>query len=343
MITLPSLSVLSRGHRLALSTLALALLGALEACSSVPAPNAALDQARSRLAAARGATQVASLASPELDRAREALSQAERAQKEGADLATVDHLSYLATQHVVVAEETARSRAALAVTAGAAAERDSMRLAQRTQQADLAERKLDSAVQLNVRQGEQLVIAERATVRSAAELAAADRANARKGAELAQSEAAAQAERARLAERDARVSDLEGQLKDLNARKTERGIVVTLGDLLFDSGQSRLQTEGLRSVGKLAEFLKRNPSRSAVIEGYTDNVGSDDFNQGLSDRRAHAVLDALVEQGVGAPRLRTQAFGESRPVADNATARGRQTNRRVEVVFAAEAGDLLQK
>ncbi len=331
------------GRGLASTTLVLALAAALQACGSAPTVNPALEQARTRLEAARSQTEVASLAAPELGRAREALDQADRARNDGASTATVDHLAYMARQHVVIAEETARSRAAQAVTAGAAAERDAMRLAQRTQQADQAERKLGAAELANARQGEQLASAERATRRTAAELAASERDNALKSSELAQSEAAARAERSRVMERDARVNDLELQLKDLNARKTERGIVVTLGDLLFNSGQSQLQSEGLRSVGKLADFLKRNPSRMAVIEGYTDSQGSDDFNQGLSDRRAHAVMDALVQQGIGAPRLSTQAFGEGRPVADNTTAGGRQMNRRVEVVFAPEAGDVLLK
>lgn len=329
--------------RLALATLTLALAGALQACSSVPANNPALDQARSRWEAARQQPQLATLANAEWLRARQALDRAERAHRDGDSLATVDHLSYMATQHVVVVEETARSRAAQAVTASAAAERDAMRLAQRTQQADQAERRLGAAEQLNARQGEQLASSARAMERTAAELSAAERDNARKAAELTQSAADAQAERNRLAERDARVADLEGQLKAMDGRRTERGIVVTLGDLLFDSGQARLHTDGQRSVDRLADFLRRNPSRMAVIEGYTDSVGGVDFNLDLSERRARAVMDALLQSGVDPSRLRTHAFGESRPVADNATAQGRQMNRRVEVLFATEAGDVLLK
>lgn len=330
--------------RLALATLTtLVLAAALQACSSVPASNPALDQARSRLEAARLQPELTTLAHAEWLRARQALDRAERAQRDGDSLATVNHLSYMATQHVVVAEETARSRAAQAVTAGAAAERDRMRLQQRTQQADAAERRLGDAERTNARQGAELASNARAIERSAAELGAAERDNARKAAELAQSAADAQAERNRLAERDARVADLEAQLKAMDARRTERGLVVTLGDLLFDSGQSRLHGDGLRSVDRLAEFLVRNPSRMAVIEGYTDSVGGADANLDLSGRRARAVMDALLQKGVEPSRLRTQAYGEVRPVADNATARGRQMNRRVEVVFATEAGDLLLK
>lgn len=341
MTTRTPTSTRGHAHRLALSTLSLALLAA--ACSTLPDGNPALEQARSRLASAQGDPEVVALASPELTRARDALQRADRARSDGADVQTVDHLSYLATQHVVIAEETARSRAAQAVTAGAAAERDRLRLDQRTQQADRAERALADADRLNARQGEQLASAERVTVRTAAELAAAELENDRRRADLLQSEARARDERARVAERDARVSDLEGQLRAINARKTERGIVVTLGDLLFDSGRAGLQAGGLHSMERLAEFLQRNPSRRAVIEGYTDSAGSDEFNRDLSDRRAHAVMDALVARGVNRSRLSTEAFGEGRPVADNATAQGRQLNRRVEVVFAAESGDLLSK
>ena len=309
--------------------LAAILAATLAACSSVPERHPALEQARSRIEAAQAQPQVATLAAAELARAREALRVADKAHGAGETLATVDHLAYLANQHVVIAEDTATSRAAQAVTAGAAAERDRMLLTLRTQEADAAQRRLGNAERANARKSEELASAEQTQIRQAAELAQAD--------------AAARAERARLQQSDARVADLELQLKDLNARKTERGIVVTLGDVLFNSGDSRLQPEGMRSMGKLAEFLNRNPERRAAIEGYTDSVGSEAMNQSLSDRRARAVMDALVQMGVSAARLSTQAFGKDRPVADNNTAIGRQMNRRVELVFANQAGDVMLK
>lgn len=319
----------STSPRLLLTAAAAGALALLAACSSAPQTNAALESARSRFNSAQATPQVATLAAPELNRAREALRVADQARSDGAPLATVDHLAYLTRQRVVIAEDTATSRAAQAVTAGAAAERDRMRLAQRTQEADTAQRKLNTAEMTNQR--------------TAAELAAAEQASARKSAELAQADAAAQAEKERLAQSNARVNDLELQLRDLNARKTDRGIVVTLGDLLFSTGQARLQPEGNRSMMKLAEFLQRNPERRAAIEGYTDSVGTNAYNQDLSDRRARAVMAALVQMGVAPNRLTTQAYGEERPVADNGTANGRQMNRRVEVVFSPMAGDMIVK
>lgn len=289
-----------------LSLLTLLVLGA---CASVPDRNVALDQARSRLDAVQAQPQTAALAADELTQAREALRVAEAARAAGEPLSRVDHLAYLAKQRTVIAEETAASRAAQAVTASAAAERDRLRLAMRTREADAAQVKLT----------------------------ASEQANADKAAALALADATAKADRDRLARRDAQVGDLQSQLRELNAQQTDRGMVLTLGDLLFSSGQASLQPEGQRSMAKLADFMKRNPQQRATVEGYTDSVGSTAFNQDLSDRRAHSVLDSLVQSGVPGSQLSMQAFGEARPVATNATASGRQMNRRVEVVFAAQA------
>ena len=327
---------LNKTHTLQRTALVLATLAALAACSTVPARNASLDLARNRFDAAQGQSQVVALAPDELKRASEALRVAEQAQSQGANLATVDHLAYLASQRVTIAQDTAASRAAQAVTAGASAERDRMRLAMRTQEANAAQRQLASAERTQVRSAQELAAYEQA-------LASSERSNANKAAELAQAAAAAQADRDRLARRDAQVDDLQSQLAELNARKTERGIVVTLGDMLFDTGRAELKGDGNRTMAKLADFLSRNPQRRAVIEGYTDSVGTAAFNQDLSDRRARTVKNALQNLGVAADRLSTQAYGEDSPVADNATAAGRQQNRRVEVVFAPAAGDVLLK
>lgn len=287
----------------------------LAACTSTPIQNNALDQAHSRLRAAQAQPQTVAMAADELARARETLRRGDQALAQGDSAAQVDHLAYMALQQVVIAEETAASRNAQAVVAGAAAERDRMRLELRTREADLAQ----------------------------AQKATAEQASAMKSVQLAQSEANTQAERDRVARRDSQVSDLESQLRDMNARRTERGTVVTLGDLLFDTGASSLRPAGQRSMAQLADFMKRNPERRASIEGYTDSTGSTAANQALSDRRAHAVMSALVQRGVPGSQLSTQAFGEERPVAANDTAGGRQMNRRVEVVFASQAGDLIQR
>jgi outer membrane protein OmpA-like peptidoglycan-associated protein len=147
----------------------------------------------------------------------------------------------------------------------------------------------------------------------------------------------ASASQRQLARSDARVADLQTQLNALNAKKTERGMVVTLGDVLFDSGKSQLLATSSQDMAQLAEFFKRNPERKASIEGHTDSVGSEESNRLLSDHRAGAVKAALVRMGVPANRLSSQGFGEDSPVAGNDTPAGRQMNRRVEIVISPDA------
>lgn len=329
--------------RSALAIAALAAIATMAACSSTPTRNAALDQARSRYQAAQGQGNVTALAGDELKRAGEALRVAEQAKANNEPQGTVDHLAYLASQRVAIAQDTATSRAAQATTAGAAAERDRIRLAERTAEADSNRSQLTAAQQNNAMTAQALATSEQSNATAARELAASQKDNAAQSAQLVQAAAAAQDDQARLARRDVQLADMQAQLREINGRKTERGIVVTLGDLLFSSGQARLQDDGARTMGKLAEFLKRNPQRTATIEGYTDSVGSDTSNQALSDRRAQAVMEALVGLGVPAERLRSGGFGKSRPVASNDTADGRRANRRVEIVFASEAGDVMLK
>jgi outer membrane protein OmpA-like peptidoglycan-associated protein len=130
--------------------------------------------------------------------------------------------------------------------------------------------------------------------------------------------------------------DLQRQMKEmaaLQAEETERGMVLTLGDVLFDLGQSTLAPGATRNIQKIAEFMSNYPEQKAVIEGHTDSMGDDDFNLDLSRERAFAVRQALVESGVTASRISIQGYGESLPVADNTTSAGRQKNRRVEVIF----------
>lgn len=136
-------------------------------------------------------------------------------------------------------------------------------------------------------------------------------------------------------------SDFDARLRDLQARFTDRGIVITLHDMRFESGASSLRSGPTRCLERLADFFKHYPDQHASIEGYTDNVGPAKTNQILSNRRAHAVMAALIDMGVPSDHLRAQAFGEDYPAASNRTARGRTLNRRVEVVLDRDPRDLL--
>jgi len=137
----------------------------------------------------------------------------------------------------------------------------------------------------------------------------------------------------------AKSRELEVALADLKASKSDRGVVITLGDVLFATGSADLKSGSRQTLDKLTAFLQAYPKREVQIDGYTDNVGSADYNQGLSERRADSVRDALTRMGIARERILTKGLGESSPVADNDTAGGRQQNRRVEVIVLDEGVD----
>jgi outer membrane protein OmpA-like peptidoglycan-associated protein len=133
---------------------------------------------------------------------------------------------------------------------------------------------------------------------------------------------------------------LEEQMVSLATTQSERGLVMTLGDVLFDAGHTDLKASANRTVLKLVQFLQLNPRRIVRIEGYTDSLGDAQENLELSRARAQAVADVLVDLGIDAKRLEVQGHGESFPVAENASTKGRAQNRRVEIVFSDEQGHL---
>jgi outer membrane protein OmpA-like peptidoglycan-associated protein len=132
-------------------------------------------------------------------------------------------------------------------------------------------------------------------------------------------------------EREIRV--LETELAELRADRTDRGLVVTLtDDVLFDVDQAELKPGGMQRLARVAEFLRQNPDRNVLIEGHTDSTAPDAYNLALSQRRANAVEDFLITQGVDPNRISAIGYGEQLPIATNETAAGRQANRRVEIV-----------
>jgi len=142
---------------------------------------------------------------------------------------------------------------------------------------------------------------------------------------------------ARTQEADAahqQAAELQRQIDALQAKPTDRGLIVTLGDVLFDTGRASLMPGATSNLNRLVAFLNQYPDRTVVIEGYTDSVGSEDYNQGLSERRADSVKSYLAAQGIGGIRLSAVGKGESDPVAGNDSPAGRQQNRRVEVIIS---------
>jgi outer membrane protein OmpA-like peptidoglycan-associated protein len=143
--------------------------------------------------------------------------------------------------------------------------------------------------------------------------------------------AAAQRAQARLDARDAQIKQLQDSL---NARQTDRGTLVTFGDVLFATNKADLKSNGLVNINKLAQFLQENPDRKVIVEGYTDSTGSASYNQSLSERRAISVQVALIKMGVDPARIVTQGYGKEYPVAENSSVSGRAMNRRVEVTIS---------
>lgn len=150
--------------------------------------------------------------------------------------------------------------------------------------------------------------------------------------------ASAKRAKAQLESRDSLLQRQQEEIRqlqqDLQTKQTARGTLVTFGDVFFDLNKSELTPSGARDVQKLAGFLMQNTERMVVVEGYTDNTGSDSYNQRLSERRADAVFRELTRAGVDPKRIQTLGYGEEYPVADNASPSGRAMNRRVEVTIS---------
>lgn len=290
--------------------LAIAVL--LGACSSAPKTTSLLDQTRSDYLIAQNNSNVVNYAPSELKQAGDALAQANDAANKKSGDEKIDKLAYLAKQKIAMTQEVASQRSAEAQIANASKERDQVRLDQRTLEAN----------QANAKANQANAIADQARI--AAQIAKGETADAQRQAQDAQ----------------ARAAQLEAQLADLAAKKTERGIVITLGDVLFDTNQAHLTTVGMRTTQKLADVLQQNPQRVVLVEGFADSTGSTAYNQELSERRAIAVRNALQQQGVSSDRIAMRGFGESFPIAPNDTASNRQLNRRVEIILSDASGKI---
>ncbi len=144
-------------------------------------------------------------------------------------------------------------------------------------------------------------------------------------------EAQLQRSQAELQRREQEIRQLR---ESLDAKPTERGTLITFGDVLFDVNSAELKPSGRREIQKLADFLNRHQGRQVMIEGYTDSTGSAEHNQRLSERRAQAVERELIRMGVDPRRLVTRGYGQDFPVASNDSSSGRAMNRRVEVTIA---------
>lgn len=295
------------------AALTLTAAAALAACAVAPTKNTKLDEARALYQQAAGDPAVVRSAPLELRRAQDALQRADMALRAGEDIAAVEHQAYLARQQSNIALQTKQIAQADQAVSESQARRDRILLDARTRESD-----------------SRLAQAQRAG--ADAERARVEADNARKLAE--ERLAAAQTARDRATAASAKADKLQAQLQELQAQQTDRGMVLTLGDVLFDTGRAELKPGAMQTIDRLAVFMRENPERKLSVEGYTDSVGGDALNLTLSQRRADAVRDALAQRGVDLARIETRGFGKASPVASNDTAAGRQRNRRIEIVIA---------
>lgn len=285
------------------SAFVLAVLLAFAAgCTTTPERVAEVEEARAAVEALASQPE-ADAASSELAEARDALARADAGLENGAPLEQVRHDAYLARRHAEIGMQAVSEAQAMEAIEEAEAERRNVQLQARTAEADAARQ-----------------LAERRT-----EQARQSAREARRSQQVAEA-AIEEAER------------MAAEMREMKAEQTERGLVLTLSDVLFDTDSDQLKQGAELTVDRLAEFLRNNPERKLLIEGHTDARGPEEYNRDLAQRRANALAEALVQRGIPSDRLRPVGLGEAYPVASNDNPAGLQQNRRVEVVVSNADG-----
>ena len=273
----------------------------LAGCTQLSAPEGSAE-VRSKLTRLQANQELASRAPVSIKEAEEAVRAAEVPEK---DSSLAEHRVLMADRKVEIAAAQARARLYEDQREDLRKESEKARLDARTREVERARQ-------------------EAGLARGEADRAQEEAERARREAGLARGEA----EAARLKQ-----EELQRQLEELDAKQTARGMVVTLGDVLFETGRAELTGSAPAGLSKLADFLGEYPDRSIAIEGHTDSVGTEEFNFTLSQRRAAAVQTFLANQGVAHSRMRAVGKGEGSPIASNDSSTGRQQNRRVEVII----------
>ena len=301
-----------------ISVLAAAAL--LAACASTPVSPPSLLSARLAVKAAEADDMVLRNAPLELKKAGDALRRADELNAKGATLAAIDSAAYVASRQAETAMAVAKAKGSDDAIKAAETERERARADARTVEANRAKN-------------------QAAMARAEANDAKAEANNARADASMAQVQAdAAKADandaRARAAAAQSQATVLQQLLVELQTQQTDRGTLVTLGDVLFEFGRADIKPGAKDALRKLASYLQEHPERSVLIEGYTDSVGSDTANLTLSQRRAESVAIALETLGVRDARISVRGYGKSYPVAENSSDTNRALNRRVEVYIS---------
>lgn len=340
---------------------------AITACSSMPERIGVLEEAQVAVSRVDADPMAGEVAGDELLQAKQSLRRAELAHANNGDIELVRHEATLALRHAEIAEERLAEARARAEIAQSEKRRQEILLAARELEAERATAKAEareSEAELAQALAEerrkeaemsQLLAAERAReaelraaeAEQAKALAAEQASEARQARQLAEQrsqeiearEREAEMARQRAAAAEQEALELQQALADLQAKQTKRGMVLTLGDVLFDTDKAILKPGAQVTMDRLAAFLNDYPERHLLIEGHTDSRGTDEYNLSLSTRRARAVREALVDRGITPERLRAVGLGEEYPVASNDSRAGQQQNRRVEIVVSDDEGD----
>lgn len=315
--------------------LAIACAALVLATAAVAAPKAdpVIDRLQRDLRALDTDPSLRTLAEAERIRAQhaiDALAAAGRREREA--------LAYIAERRVAIARGAAEVQYQQAQLAQLEREHDRIVLQATQRDAEMARRESENLRLQNLARQEETLRAQQseASALALSELSTAEAEQARRLAQAQSAEASLARQEADLA--FAAADSLRLQLQSMTARSDARGQVMTLAGDAFASGQSSLRSEARANLQRVVEFVNRYPGSSVLIEGHTDSQGSANLNQVLSQKRAEAVRDALVQDGIDGARLSALGVGEDRPVADNASEAGRAKNRRVEIVVQGAAG-----
>lgn len=317
------------------------LTGLLLGACATPADPPALVEARATLRSAQLDSSVVATAPLELKKATDSLNQANALQAKGESAEQVSSAAYVANQQAKTAMAVARTKGNETAIRGAELDRERARADARSIEAQRAQAQTTAAqAQTGAARTQAAAAEQRASGAeqraSGAEQRASGAEQRASGAEQRAMGAEQQSAVAQISAIEARqqADQLQQRLNDLQAKQTERGTLVTLGDVLFEFNRAEVKPGALASLRKLSDFLQQYPSRSILIEGHTDNVGSTAANLALSLRRADAVRGALVGMGLSPQRAQSVGYGEQYPIADNLTDTNRALNRRVEVYIA---------
>jgi len=286
-------------------SLAMLSLPVLSACSTLP-PNTQLTQARADVRNAESDPRANNSAPAEMKQAQDALREADAAWTRQDKPDHIDHLAYITRQRVAIAHEAMSLRTAEQAAGSAGSTRNAIQLQARTQEAVSAQRQAEQAQR-------HTQTAQQGNGRALAAATEAQRQN-----DMTQ----------------AQNRELQERLRELNARPSPQGMVLTLGDVLFDTDKSQLKPAGLQLVRQLTTVLNDYPTHNARVEGFADSTGTEAHNLALSSQRAEAVRTSLLNEGVSPVRVATRGLGESNPAASNDSADGRLLNRRVEIMLS---------